>query len=73
MGQQRKKKIDGEYVEGGQRNIVQVLANGGFCALLGALYIYFVGWQDKVWCVLVKFVIVDMIRVWTLPRSPWRR
>ncbi|EFN79841.1 Transmembrane protein 19 [Harpegnathos saltator] len=43
----RKKKFEAEFKEGGQRNWVQVLCNGGMAAQLGVLYLLDVGYGER--------------------------
>lgn len=46
VGEERKKKIDADFKEGGQRNWVQVLSNSGIATVLAAIFWKLVGWQD---------------------------
>jgi hypothetical protein len=40
-GSKKKKKIDDEFKEGGQRNWVQVLSNSASATIIGIIYFYF--------------------------------
>ncbi|GLH08756.1 Uncharacterized protein GBIM_13935 [Gryllus bimaculatus] len=43
----KKRKLEEDFREGGQRNWVQVLCNGGIATLLAILYLLDVGWEER--------------------------
>lgn len=46
MGEDRKRSIDADFKEGGQRNWIQVLSNGGIATILVVAFWNFTGSQD---------------------------
>ncbi|KAJ4837588.1 hypothetical protein Tsubulata_009694 [Turnera subulata] len=46
VGEERKKKIDADFKEGGQRNWVQVVSNSGIATVLAAGVWKLAGWRD---------------------------
>ncbi|XP_074574348.1 protein PGR-like [Curcuma longa] len=46
MGEEKKRKIDEEFKEGGQRNWIQVLANSGLATILVVVFVTVIGGQD---------------------------
>lgn len=47
MGEEKKRSIDADFKEGGQRNWIQVLANSGIATMLAVTVGKLTGWQDK--------------------------
>ncbi|RZC75284.1 hypothetical protein C5167_050766 [Papaver somniferum] len=47
VGEDKKRSIDAEFKEGGQRNWIQVLANSGIAMVLLVILGKMSGWQDK--------------------------
>ncbi|XP_010249886.1 PREDICTED: protein PGR [Nelumbo nucifera] len=47
VGEEKKRSVDADFKEGGQRNWVQVLANSGIATVLVVLVGQSIGWQDK--------------------------
>ncbi|KFK26241.1 hypothetical protein AALP_AA8G221700 [Arabis alpina] len=47
VGEEKKRRVDAEFKEGGQRNWVQVLCNSGIASVLVVIACSFTGWQDK--------------------------
>ncbi|MCL7044461.1 hypothetical protein MKW94_019347 [Papaver nudicaule] len=47
VGEDKKRSIDAEFKEGGQRNWIQVLANSGIAMVLLVVLGILSGWQDK--------------------------
>ncbi|GAB4828343.1 hypothetical protein Ancab_035340 [Ancistrocladus abbreviatus] len=47
FGAEKKRKIDPEYKEGGQRNWIQVLSNSAIATVLVLIVWKLTGWQDK--------------------------
>ncbi|KAK6941569.1 Protein of unknown function DUF92, TMEM19 [Dillenia turbinata] len=47
LGEEKKKKVDVEFKEGGQRNWKQVLSNSGIATTLVLILWKLMGWQDK--------------------------
>ncbi|KAG7555885.1 hypothetical protein ISN44_As11g019720 [Arabidopsis suecica] len=47
VGEDKKRRVDVEFKEGGQRNWVQVLCNGGIASVLVVIACTLTGWQDK--------------------------
>lgn len=47
VGEEKKRLVDADFKEGGQRNWVQVLSNSGISTVLVVIVWKLVGWQDK--------------------------
>ncbi|KAJ0266425.1 hypothetical protein HA466_0004380 [Hirschfeldia incana] len=47
VGEDKKRRVDVEFKEGGQRNWIQVLCNGGIASVLVVIASTLTGWQDK--------------------------
>lgn len=47
MGEDRKRRVDADFKEGGQRNWIQVLSNSGIATVLVIVFWKLSGWQDK--------------------------
>lgn len=47
VGEDKKRRFDAEFKEGGQRNWIQVLANSGIASLLVLAVWRLAGWEDK--------------------------
>ncbi|MBA0777434.1 hypothetical protein Gotri_005452 [Gossypium trilobum] len=47
VGEDKKRRVDADFKEGGQRNWIQVLYNSGIAAVLSVLIGYLTGWEDK--------------------------
>ncbi|XP_031258880.1 protein PGR [Pistacia vera] len=47
VGEDKKRRIDAEYKEGGQRNWIQVLSNSGIATVLVVTIWGLIGWEDK--------------------------
>ncbi|EOA19515.1 hypothetical protein CARUB_v10002408mg [Capsella rubella] len=47
VGEDKKRRVDAEFKEGGQRNWVQVLCNSGIASVLVVIACTLTGWQDK--------------------------
>ncbi|KAG8491612.1 hypothetical protein CXB51_015001 [Gossypium anomalum] len=47
VGEDKKRRVDADFKEGGQRNWIQVLYNSGIAAVLSVLIGNLTGWEDK--------------------------
>ncbi|XP_010541734.1 PREDICTED: protein PGR [Tarenaya hassleriana] len=47
VGEEKKRRVDADFKEGGQRNWVQVMCNGGIASVLVGILSTLTGWQDK--------------------------
>ncbi|KAK9268455.1 hypothetical protein L1049_000206 [Liquidambar formosana] len=47
VGEDKKRRVDAEFKEGGQRNWIQVLSNSGIATVLAVIVWKLAGWQDK--------------------------
>lgn len=47
VGEEKKRVVDADFKEGGQRNWIQVLSNSGIATVLALLIWKITGWQDK--------------------------
>lgn len=47
VGEEKKRIVDADFKEGGQRNWIQVLSNSGIATVLALLIWKITGWQDK--------------------------
>uniref|UniRef100_A0A6N2NB73 Uncharacterized protein n=1 Tax=Salix viminalis TaxID=40686 RepID=A0A6N2NB73_SALVM len=47
VGEDKKRSIDAEFKEGGQRNWMQVLSNSGIASVLALVVWILAGWEDK--------------------------
>ncbi|XP_057968703.1 protein PGR [Malania oleifera] len=47
VGEEKKRRIDAEFKDGGQRNWIQVLSNSGIATILVIIVWKVTGWQDK--------------------------
>ncbi|KAF5748628.1 Integral membrane protein-like isoform 1 [Tripterygium wilfordii] len=47
VGEEKKRRIDADFKEGGQRNWIQVLFNSGIATVLAVIIWKYTGWEDK--------------------------
>ncbi|KAL5572718.1 hypothetical protein UlMin_022315 [Ulmus minor] len=47
VGEEKKRRVDADYKEGGQRNWVQVVSNSGIATILVVIIWILTGWEDK--------------------------
>lgn len=47
VGEEKKRRVDADFKDGGQRNWIQVLFNSGIAAILAVIVWKLAGWQDK--------------------------
>lgn len=61
VGEEKKRRFDADFKEGGQRNWIQVLFNSGISAVLAVLIWKLSGWEDKCLDTKESTVITSLI------------
>ncbi|GAV88720.1 DUF92 domain-containing protein [Cephalotus follicularis] len=61
VGEEKKRRLDADFKEGGQRNWIQVLSNSGIAAVLAVMIWRLTGWQDKCLCSKESTLITYLI------------